>query len=325
MKLTIYGLLMVFGLSCFVNAAENFDPMSLHIGMRTHRGDGEWTWTPKVDFQVRGGTAETVKFKVEIANSTGKPLFTMQCSHNGESDSEYVEVDDCGNELERESAVTSSGLHTFKVTHGGSGQVLYSGKFTINKFLYNPTGLPKFAKNFYYYTDYDWRLPVIYVGRWADEGMPLRLMCRVWLKGEYDKPALVGQLFYKGKMVAEGDYGIESGYTPEENNANHYSKMRFRFKAMITPPNGTGWNWWKLYENPGEYEIKILRGGEVARSVKFNIGADGYVVQNGLGNEIRNNIYSGIILQSTVTGSADGRVDPAKFKFGWWGNPISGF
>ena len=80
-----------------------------------------------------------------------------------------------------------------------------------------------------------------------------------------------------------------------------------------------------LNRNPGEYEVKVLREGELARSAKFTVGADGRLVDNGITQ--RNNLGGlAMILPVKVIGAADGQWDPSAWKMGaFYGNPLTGF
>lgn len=322
MKKIILGILAIFMFSIFVNAGT-LDQMSLQFSTRTHRGQAEWRWTPKVNFEVWGKYERYSKFTVLITAPNGNQLFKMICQHEGDSLDEYATIDGCGNDLESDVATNLTGVFGFKIIQNDNNATLYSGKFTVDKYLYNPSKQPQFNKNFHYYIDYDWRLPMVYVGGWQDEGKPYQLFAWIWIKGDFNGQNPKAQLFFQGKKVAEASYGEDQTYIAEENPARKFAKMRFRFEAMIKPTEQQGRDmWWKLYENPGEYEIKLLRNGEVTRSVKFNI-EKGFPVQNGVGKEVKN-IYGGIILNSPISGTTDGTINQTILKSGWFGNPISG-
>lgn len=319
-KIILMGLL-IFSFGVIANAAT-LDQMTLQFYLRTHRGQPEWNWTPLVNFEVWGKYERYAKFTVDITAPNGKPLFKMNCQHTGDSLDEYATIDGCGRELEDGPATTLTGVFGFKIQDVNNA-VLYTGKFTVDKYVYNPAKQPQFAKNFYYYVDYDWRLPIVYVGKWDEPYNPTQLFCWIWIKGDFNGQNPKAHLFYQGKKVAEASYGEDQSYRTEENPARGFSKMKFRFEAMIKPTEQSGRGmWWKLYENPGEYEIKLVRNGEVTRTTKFSIGKDGYPVQNGVGKEVKN-IYGGIIVNSPISGTADGPINQAILKGGWWGNPIS--
>lgn len=320
MKKIILGFLFILTLSMFANAAT-LDQMSLQFNLRTNRGQAEWRWTPMVNFEVWGKYQRFDKFTVLITAPNGTQVFKMDCKHEGDSLDEYATIDGCKNEADTDTNLT--GVFGFKIIQNDNNATLYTGKFTVDKYLYNPAKNPAFNKNFYYYIDYDWRLPMMYVGKWDEPNNPTQLFCWIWIKGDFNGQNPTAQLFYQGKKIAEASYGEDQSYSTEENPARGFSKMKFRFEAMIKPTEQSGRNmWWKLYENPGEYEIKLVRKGEVTRTAKFTIGKDGYPVQNGVGKEVKN-IYGGIVVPTQISGTADGTINQTILKSGWWGNPIS--
>jgi len=324
MKKIMFVSLLICAFSIFANAAT-LDQMSLQFNLRTHRGQPEWRWTPKVNFEVWGKYERFAKFTVLITAPNGNQLFKMDCRHEGDSLDEYATIDACGNDLEAEVATNLTGVFGFKIIQNDNNATLYSGKFTVDKYVFNPAKQPQFAKNFYYYVDYDWRLPLVYIGGWQEENTPYQLFTWIWIKGDFNNQDPKAQLFYQGKKVSEASYGEDQTYIAEENDARRFSKMRFRFEAMIKPTEQTGRNmWWKLYENPGEYEIKMIRNGEVTRTAKFTIGKNGFPEQNGIGKEVKG-IYGGVLYQPQISGTADGSLNQTILKSGWWGNPISGF
>lgn len=80
-----------------------------------------------------------------------------------------------------------------------------------------------------------------------------------------------------------------------------------------------------LNQNPGEYEVKVLRDGELARSAKFVIGPDGKLVDNGISQKNTLGGYS-MILPVKVIGSADGLTSPTSWKTdAFYGNPLLDF
>ena len=80
-----------------------------------------------------------------------------------------------------------------------------------------------------------------------------------------------------------------------------------------------------LAANPGEYEVKVLREGDLARSAKFTVGPDGRLVDNGI---TQKNSLGGLamVLPVKVLGSGDGQWDANAWKTdAFYGNPLTGF
>jgi hypothetical protein len=80
-----------------------------------------------------------------------------------------------------------------------------------------------------------------------------------------------------------------------------------------------------MSQKAGEYEVKVLRDGELARSAKFSVGPDGRLVDNGI---TQKNSLGGLamILPVKVIGTGDGQWDANAWKTdAFYGNPLSGF
>ncbi len=80
-----------------------------------------------------------------------------------------------------------------------------------------------------------------------------------------------------------------------------------------------------LYKNPGEYEIKILQNGKLARTAKFTVGPNGQLVDTGIGPQ--NNLGTGrIVVPVQIIGDQDGKWDRNAYKTdAFFGNPLAGF
>jgi hypothetical protein len=76
---------------------------------------------------------------------------------------------------------------------------------------------------------------------------------------------------------------------------------------------------------PGEYEVKVLRDGDLARSAKFAVGPHGRLVDNGITQ--KNNLGGlAMILPVKVLGTGDGTWDATSWKSdAFYGNPLNGF
>ena len=79
-----------------------------------------------------------------------------------------------------------------------------------------------------------------------------------------------------------------------------------------------------LSKNPGEHEFKVLWNNRLARSIKFNVGADGKLddvvaAANKLGS-------NRVIVPVQILGDQDGQWDRNAYKTeAFFGNPLTGF
>lgn len=108
-------------------------------------------------------------------------------------------------------------------------------------------------------------------------------------------------------LALEFSWGQVRGWNADTSSANNTSQL------------------WFLNMHPGEYEVKVLREGDLARSVKFTIGADGRLVDNGI---TQKNGLGGLamVLPVKVLGIADGQLDANAWKNdAFYGNPLAGF
>src|SRR6202023_947671 len=71
-------------------------------------------------------------------------------------------------------------------------------------------------------------------------------------------------------------------------------------------PNATTPEQFYLNKNPGDYEVRVLRGGKLTRTLKFSVGADGKIVDPGF--SAQNQTGDGrILLPVQVLGDTDGK------------------
>jgi hypothetical protein len=98
------------------------------------------------------------------------------------------------------------------------------------------------------------------------------------------------------------------------------------FQSVTTTPNPNNPDWHIISANPGEYEVKVLRNKRLARSIKFSVGSDGKIVDNGIAS--RNGVpWSNLIyVPVTVIGEQDGSWDKNAWKTdAFYGHPLTGF
>jgi hypothetical protein len=253
-------------------------------------------------------------------------------------------------DVKDEETTLETGMASFKINLKneleGTSSTLFAGKFKVEKFHVGVIDLPKFKNNFAYYVNYDWNLPIGYVYSYdimdhppgsapsRDEG---RMTFVTWFKGEpknLDHGKYVAYLYYQGKMVADSTGGDMTGGTTNYQISNlasyespyGYCRRMFSVNAMVWDKHPEGFpRDFKMYQNPGEYEIKILENGKLARTAKFTMGSNGQLVDTGIGP--KNNLGTGrIVVAVQVIGDQDGQWDRNAYKTdAFFGNPLSGF
>jgi hypothetical protein len=309
------------------DASPTVDKKGIVFHLKPHTHKPEWSWTPTIRMKIAGPISSSAAITVEYTLPNGKPFTKIQCENtSATAENEFLTLNDCGYSLEDKVAITQTGVFGFKVllTDGlaGTSETLFSGKFTVGKGVYNPTKAADRNKQFYYYVDQDWRLPLAYAGTHYGD-LTNSLVGEVWVKQQIaDLSKIRGYLFFNGKQVAETSGSFPLRATPPELKQWEYHQVQLIFPAHVEKPDADGISGWKLYENPGEYEIKMLRDNKIARTFKFTIGKDGKPVDtNGAGKAVAK---EGALVRATV-GDGDGtwRKDAWKTE-AFFANPASG-
>jgi len=339
--------------------AQSLNKPSVQFFLQVHKGfkgDPEtWSWTPVINFRVNAPISAGSALSVEYSLPGKTWKFDCVPSDMGASYS-WLGFRDCGLNPGDDQAVTYTGSVDFKINLRneleGKSATLLTGKFKVEKFHEGVVDLPKFKNNFVYYVNYDWTLPMAYlydeyVYNWEypyptpDRAAPnlsrSHLMAAFWFKGT-NKAVIYSKyeayLFYKGQRVAEAipeSAVCEVLNRPDSNQdaPNSYCRSVFSFqKAMLWDKEPTVMEpgfYYEMYKNPGDYEIRVLQNGKLARNAKFSFGTDYKFVDNGLGKQ--NNIGTfRLLVPAAILGDQDGAWD----KNGWkadafYGNPLSGF
>ncbi|HVS80543.1 MAG TPA: hypothetical protein VHE60_02280, partial [Pyrinomonadaceae bacterium] len=311
-------------------------------------------------FRVNGPFSPGGALSVEYSLPGKSWKFDCSPKEAGPS-SAWVGIRDCGQNPPDGEAVTYTGPVDFKIhlknELEGKSATLFSGKFKVEKFHEGVVDLPKFKNNFVYYVNYNWNLPIAYiydelVYNWESRN-PIgntfvpnltssHLIAAFWFKGMTGGGGVAGvsyskyeaYLYYQGQMVADavGEMsGCEVLNRPDANqdSPNGYCLRQFSFqKAMLwdkgqyCAPNCTYFPMWK---NPGEYEIKVLRNGKLARTAKFTFGSDYQIVDTGIGKQ--NNLGTlRIVVPVQIIGDQDGIWDRNAYKTdAFFGNPLNAF
>ncbi len=303
----LFILLMLLGLLTVQSAfGQSIRPLGLTFETTTHYDEAEWKWTPIVSFRVLGPIEGGSQISVDFTSPTGK-VVTAKCETYPVIAGENRRIDQCGRNLEFAKATNQTGVFSFQIKLGnalnGTNKVLYAGKFTIGKILYNLDGTPDKNKQFHYFVDNDFRLGYSYIDKSVDE-----IYAEVWLKNKImSLPGLTGYLFYNGKQIEEVSPSFPLKLHPKENAKECFELVSLRFPSSM--------------ENPGEYEIKLMRDKKLIRSVKFTVGADGKLVNNNIGRDLVGG--TDILAPAQILGTSDGTYNKLAWKEGIFGNPIS--
>jgi hypothetical protein len=207
----------------------------------------------------------------------------------------------------------------------GTSTVLRSGQYNVGKFVYNPTRAADRSRQFYYTVDHDWRLPVAFVQRVERDYHAVLGVDLLFKQKIMDLSRLTAHLFFKDKEVATASASGTYASNLHETNPNEYHAYRFNFQALFAAEYPENFRMFKLYENPGDYTVKVLREGKLARTLSFTVGANGQLADNGIAAQ--NKLPPGLqIVPVALLGDGDGAWNREAWKTqALWFNPIKGF
>src|SRR5882672_2049608 len=257
-----------------------------------------WSWLPRVSFLVAGPVMAGTVFTIEFTNPDGSPWYSVDCMSESIAEGRWGVVGTPAITTHIDKRTTlATGVFGFTIKMKnevmGTNATLYSGKFKVSKFHVG-NNLPAFKNQFEYYIDQDWRLPIgyLWLSPQIDERSPV-LVGTMWFRGESDATTLAAYLFYNGKQIGstkESTGGADSDLkllTSGNDKEPRWERWNFRWnlvRAYNTDTNNKA-SLFLLSSNPGEYEVKVLREGDLVRSLKFTIGADGMFVDNGVAKQ----------------------------------------
>ncbi len=304
--------------------------------------DNYWSWVPTGAFYVVGPIATGTRFEVDFTLPDGKPWTTVTAPVEKLEPNAVGKVVIPGSDSHMDKrGILETGTFGYKIRLRneltGTNQTMMTGKFHVAK-LHHGNALPAFKNQFEYYVDQDWNLPVGYVWLdWLQEPTVPPLHVAMWFKGNgLDDTKLAAYLFYKGKQIASTKEQTGSAHeawalltNSSDDNDPRWERWEFAWnnvRGWNTDTSANNWeNTFFLSKNPGDYEVKVLRDGDLARSLKFTVGDDGKIADNGL---ITSNKIGGIamIVPVKIAGTADGKWDAAAWKTdAFYGNPLRGF
>jgi hypothetical protein len=308
---------------------------------KTPEVDNYWSWMPEVSFTVVGPVSTGSAYVIDFTSEAGAPWYSVECATNAVEAGRWERIGTPAITThvdKRTTLATGTFGFTIRLKNelSSTNEKVFSGKFKVAKFHVGNT-LPAFSKQFEYYVDQDWNLPIgyLYFNTTNDQNLP-PVTISMWFRGELDNTKLAAYLFFNGKQIGStkeqtGGAGYDSAVFANGHDGNtRWERWNFSWGHV------RGWNndpssanntsqIFFLNQNPGEYEVKVLREGELARSAKFTVGQDGKLVDNGITQQ---NSLGGfaMILPVKILGTADGKTDLNAWKTdAFYGNPLTGF
>jgi len=295
-----------------------------------------WSWVPRVSFEVLGPVPGGSQWMVDFQTPDGKPWISYKCQTDELEDDVLGKVQSPTSDDDEKRAITQTGLFPFKIhlknALGGTDTVMFEGKARIATYIPDQN-IPEYKGKREFYVEQDWRLPmgIIWLNPTMDENVP-PLSISLWFKGvggakldafliHNDQP--VGTVESTGSN-AEGE--IKTGVGDSQGS---WARCTFTFAKVRGFNKDTSANSYAgmyfLDKNPGDYEVRVLRNGKLARVVKFTVGADGWPVDNGIAV---NNKLGAIrkVVGVQILGDQDVGYRPESWKTDMmYGNPLAGF
>jgi hypothetical protein len=305
-----------------------------------------WSWLPLTSFRVNGPIPSGGQLYVEFPLPTG-PWVSYDCATEETQVGYWWKVNCGGRDIGEEKASTYTGPISFAIKLrnelAGTNVTLFNGKAKVEKAKDNEFG-PKSVNHWVYFINHDWNLPIGYVSLNPKDRNYPNLQVAFWVRGDSYK--LDPHVFYQGKEVGrisiDGTIAGSAGCGAEvENNTTHYVEDKLPQKAkwarvICDFPNVMGSMREKpskfpgqvgdvhiLAENPGEYEVKILRANKLARSLKFTV-APGGSFENGIAKNSKLG-SDRVIVPVQIIGDQDGIWDRNAWRDAFYGNPLVGF
>jgi len=298
-----------------------------------------WSWAPKIRFAINGPVASGSQIYVDFETADGKLWFTQRMRTPTLEADYWEDVNDAEDmnfdQLEKKAITAAVGTFGFKIrlknALAGADTVLFSGKYKISTYVPDQK-IPEYRGKKEFFIDEDWRLPMawLWMNPVNNEDAPI-MNAQIWFKNSENNDNIEAFLFYNGKQIAtnrsnSADDTLTNGV---DEKPNRYTLRTFYFATVRTANGGPMPDSYRdsfyIDKNLGEYEIKVLRNGELTRSLKFAVGPDKKIADNGL---VKNNKIGGIrsLMPIKIIGTADGKFNPAAWQTdAFYGNPLTGF
>lgn len=329
------------GTSASVQDQPGIIKTSLHVTARTLNFHGKnsnmWSWIPLFRFSLTRARNSGDQHYIEYT-LPGVPALKFDCELNRNGDGF-----ECGGRSipeDKGSIYTGTVNFAIKVRNDlqGTNAAVFTGRMKVAKACTNPI-CPNTAGEWVYYVDNDWNLPIGHIYYNMEEPDYPTFNVAFWLRGS--TYVVQPHLFYQGKDISVSvTDGVQMGKPMcrpmVENHPTHrphdmiggakWTRMDCEF-PIVKGWDNKGENRkeiFKMAENPGEYEVKLLWNNKLARSIKFTVGPNGKI-DNGIATA--NKLGTGrVMVPVAIIGDQDGLWDRAAWKTeAFYGNPLTGF
>jgi hypothetical protein len=285
-------------------------------------------WVPAIHYGGTGSIASGSRLSVDFIIA-GKPWVSFDCNPETETENAHSWSATCGGDsIPGGKQVTYAGPVAFTIRLRnelqGTNVTLFNGTAKVDM-VPAYKGATK-MDDMEWYVDEDWRIPFGYVFWEKDPGHGNDPFLHVafWVRG--NSPDVEAHLFYQGKDIAKFS---KPGNGAADWNPNLYRWGLVDGEFLGVYPSAPGGD--EGYEprfgvrnNPGNYEVKVLILGHLARSIKFKVSANGSLEggvdsANTLGTDR-------VVVPVQVVGDSGGTWDRNAWKTdAFYGNPLSGF
>jgi len=284
-------------------------------------------WVPAIQYRGSGSIASGSRMSVEFTVA-GKPWVSFDCKAERETEDSPTWSAECGGDsIPGGKQTTYAGPVPFSIhLHNelqGTNVTLFNG--TAKVVMVPATKGATKLDNEEWYVDEDWRIPFGYVFWEKDSGHGNDPFLHVafWVRG--NTPEVEAHLFYQGRDVAKFSKP-GNGAADWNPNLHRWGLIDGEFLGVY--PNAPGGD--EGYEprfgvrnNPGDYEVKVLILGHLARSIKFKVSANGSLQGVDSANTLGTDR---VVIPVQVLGDPGGTWDRNAWKTeAFYGNPLAGF
>jgi hypothetical protein len=293
------------------------------------------SWVPRVIFEVFYDDSARLRYTADWFNPDGSLWFSEALNYGYSGVKTARITSDYSDELLNTKAVNATGTYGLKLTNAKTGEVVFQGKFKVNKLAAFP-GEARYKNRFEFFVDNDWNLPIGYVGFNYDSAwsypQPTVFM---WFKGRLETKDFEARLFLNGQEVASTDEGGNINSQRERGSdclrfvdVCQYHLWEFYWPKFMV--ENTDWvrrqkpNSIFTKDRPGEYTVKVFHKGVQVREAKFTIDAKGLIAPNAFSAQMPLTNYR-IVVPVKVLGTLD-KWNAATWRTdAFYGNPLSGF